>query len=57
MIHDGYGFIAAGSNWGLTLYPAMAIMIAVFAFNLFGAMKQTINRHLIKCFKCQHSGA
>jgi ABC-type dipeptide/oligopeptide/nickel transport system permease subunit len=36
MIHDGYGFIAAGSNWGLTLYPALAIMIAVFAFNLFG---------------------
>lgn len=36
MIHDGYGFIAAGSNWGLTLYPAFAIMLAVFAFNLFG---------------------
>jgi ABC-type dipeptide/oligopeptide/nickel transport system permease subunit len=36
MIHDGYGFIAAGSNWGLTLYPSLAIMIAVFAFNLFG---------------------
>jgi ABC-type dipeptide/oligopeptide/nickel transport system permease subunit len=36
MIHDGYGFIAAGSNWGLTLFPALAIMTAVFAFNLFG---------------------
>jgi ABC-type dipeptide/oligopeptide/nickel transport system permease subunit len=36
MIHDGYGFIAAGSNWGLTIFPALAIMIAVFAFNLFG---------------------
>jgi ABC-type dipeptide/oligopeptide/nickel transport system permease subunit len=36
MIHDGYGFIAAGSNWGLTLFPALAIMMAVFAFNLFG---------------------
>ena len=36
MIHDGYGFIAAGSNWGLTLFPAFAIMMAVFAFNLFG---------------------
>ncbi len=36
MIHDGYGFIAAGSNWGLTLFPAFAIMAAVFAFNLFG---------------------
>jgi ABC-type dipeptide/oligopeptide/nickel transport system permease subunit len=36
MIHDGYGFIAAGSNWGLTIFPALAIMMAVFAFNLFG---------------------
>jgi ABC-type dipeptide/oligopeptide/nickel transport system permease subunit len=36
MIKDGYGFIAAGSNWGLTIYPALAIMLAVFAFNLFG---------------------
>lgn len=36
MILDGYGFIASGSNWGLTIYPALAIMIAVFAFNLFG---------------------
>ncbi|HET9136957.1 MAG TPA: ABC transporter permease [Candidatus Kapabacteria bacterium] len=36
MIYDGYGYIAAGSNWGLTIYPALAIMIAVFAFNLFG---------------------
>jgi len=36
MIHDGYGYIAAGSNWGLTIYPSLAIMIAVFAFNLFG---------------------
>jgi ABC-type dipeptide/oligopeptide/nickel transport system permease subunit len=36
MIYDGYGFIAAGSNWGLTIYPALAIMLAVFAFNLFG---------------------
>ena len=36
MIYDGYGFIAAGSNWGLTIFPALAIMLAVFAFNLFG---------------------
>jgi ABC-type dipeptide/oligopeptide/nickel transport system permease subunit len=36
MIYDGYGFIAAGSNWGLTIYPSLAIMLAVFAFNLFG---------------------
>ncbi len=36
MIHDGYGFIAAGNNWGLTIYPSLAIMIAVLAFNLFG---------------------
>jgi ABC-type dipeptide/oligopeptide/nickel transport system permease subunit len=36
MIYDGYGFIAAGSNWGLTIYPALAIILAVFAFNFFG---------------------
>jgi ABC-type dipeptide/oligopeptide/nickel transport system permease subunit len=36
MIYDGYGYIAAGSNWGLTIYPSLAIMLAVFAFNLFG---------------------
>jgi len=36
MIRDGYGYIAAGSNWGLTLYPCIAMAIAVFAFNLFG---------------------
>jgi peptide/nickel transport system permease protein len=36
MIYDGYGYIAAGSNWGLTIFPALAIMLAVFAFNLFG---------------------
>lgn len=36
MIYDGYGFIAAGTNWGLTLYPALAIILAVFSFNFFG---------------------
>jgi peptide/nickel transport system permease protein len=36
MIHDGFGYIAAGSNWGLTIFPSLAIMLAVFAFNLFG---------------------
>ncbi|HYM20251.1 MAG TPA: ABC transporter permease [Candidatus Kapabacteria bacterium] len=36
MIYDGYGYIAAGTNWGLTIFPALAIMLAVFAFNLFG---------------------
>lgn len=36
MIRDGYGYIAAGTNYGLTLYPSIAIAVAVFAFNLFG---------------------
>lgn len=36
MIYDGYGFIAAGTNWGLTIYPALAIILAVFSFNFFG---------------------
>lgn len=36
MVRDGYGYIAAGVNWGLTLFPSLAIAIAVFAFNLLG---------------------
>ena len=36
MIRDGYGYIAAGNNWGLTVYPCIAIMLAVFAIYLFG---------------------
>jgi len=35
MIKDGYGYITS-PNWGLTVFPALAIMLAVFAFNLFG---------------------
>lgn len=36
MVRDGYGYMALGDNWGLTLYPSLAIAIAVFAFNLLG---------------------
>lgn len=36
MVRAGYGYITLGSNWGLTLYPSIAIAIAVFAFNLLG---------------------
>lgn len=36
MVRDGYGHMALGNNWGLTLYPSLAIAIAVFAFNLLG---------------------
>lgn len=36
MIRDGYGYIAVGTNWGMTLYPCIAMAVAVFALNLFG---------------------
>jgi peptide/nickel transport system permease protein len=36
MIKDGYGNIMANSNWGLAIYPSIAIALAVFAFNMLG---------------------
>jgi peptide/nickel transport system permease protein len=36
MIRDGYGYIAAGKNWGLTIYPSVAIALAVFGINMLG---------------------
>lgn len=36
MVRDGSGYLSLGNNWGLTLYPSLAIAIAVFAFNLLG---------------------
>lgn len=36
LIQDGYGYIAAGLNWGLTVFPSIAIGLAVYGFNLLG---------------------
>lgn len=36
MIFDGYKYIIAGTNWGLAVFPSLAIMIAVFSVNLLG---------------------
>lgn len=36
MIKDGYGYIALGTNWGMTVFPAVAMATAVIALNLFG---------------------
>lgn len=36
MIKDGYGYIALGANWGMTVFPAAAMALAVIALNLFG---------------------
>lgn len=36
MIKDGYGYIALGTNWGMTIFPAIAMATAVIALNLFG---------------------
>jgi len=36
MVVDGYKYIVAGTNWGLAVYPSIAIMLTVFAVNLIG---------------------
>ncbi len=36
MVFDGYKYIVAGTNWGLAVYPSIAIMLTVFAVNLVG---------------------
>ncbi len=36
MIFDGYKYILAGSNWGLAVFPSVAIMLTIFAVNLIG---------------------
>lgn len=36
MIKDGYGYIALGTNWGMSLFPSAAMALAVIALNLFG---------------------
>lgn len=36
MIKDGYGYIALGTSWGLTLFPSFAMALAVLAVNVFG---------------------
>ncbi|MFZ1460840.1 MAG: ABC transporter permease [Ignavibacteria bacterium] len=36
MIFDGYKYIVVGTNWGLAVFPSIAIMLTVFAVNLLG---------------------
>lgn len=36
MIFDGYKYIVVGTNWGLAVFPSIAIMMTVFAVNLLG---------------------
>lgn len=36
MIFDGYKYIVVGTNWGLAVFPSLAIMITVFSVNLLG---------------------
>lgn len=36
MIFDGYKYIVVGTNWGLAIFPSLAIMITVFSVNLLG---------------------
>jgi peptide/nickel transport system permease protein len=36
MVFDGYKYIVAGTNWGLAVFPSIAIMLTVFSVNLIG---------------------
>ena len=36
MIFDGYKYIVGGTNYGLAIFPSIAIMLTVFAVNLLG---------------------
>lgn len=36
MVNDGYGVIGSDNSWGMILFPGLAIMLLVLAFNLFG---------------------
>ena len=36
MIFDGYKYIVVGTNWGLAVFPSIAIMVTVFSVNLLG---------------------
>ncbi|MBC8044575.1 MAG: ABC transporter permease [Rhizobacter sp.] len=36
MLRDGYGYIVSGNGWWLSVFPGLAIMIAVLSINLLG---------------------
>jgi len=36
MIKDGYGYIALGTNWGMAVFPSLAMAIGVLVLNVFG---------------------
>lgn len=36
MIKDGYGYIALGTNWGMTVFPSVAMAVGVLVLNVFG---------------------
>ncbi|MCC6846195.1 MAG: ABC transporter permease [Bacteroidetes bacterium] len=36
LIFDGYGYISNPDNWGLAVFPSIAIALAVYGFNLLG---------------------
>ncbi|MFH1737680.1 MAG: ABC transporter permease [bacterium] len=36
MIRDGYGYIVIGTGWWMSVFPGLAIMLAVLAFNFVG---------------------
>ncbi|HPA46416.1 MAG TPA: ABC transporter permease [bacterium] len=36
MIRDGYGYVVIGTGWWMSVFPGLAIMLAVLAFNFVG---------------------
>jgi ABC-type dipeptide/oligopeptide/nickel transport system permease subunit len=36
MVFDGYKYMITGSNFGMVLWPSIAILITVFSINLLG---------------------
>lgn len=49
MIFDGYKYLITGTNFGLVLYPSLAIMLTVFAVNLIGdGLRDSLDPKLTK---------
>lgn len=49
MIYDGYIYIVVGSNWGIALFPSLAILLTVLSINLLGdGLRDSFDPKLIK---------
>jgi peptide/nickel transport system permease protein len=49
MINDGYIYIIVGTNWGIAVFPSIAILITVLSVNLVGdGLRDALDPKLIK---------